>query len=154
MEMTERQKKILLLTQEGIPITPSPYHDIAEQLHVTEEEVVKEIIQMRDRGIIRRFGASIGHRDVGITANAMCVWNVPDERVEEVGRQMASIDDVTHCYARPRHPGWPYNLFTMVHSYSRDDCRAVAENISKITGVDDYRIMFSEKEFKKTGIRL
>ena len=154
MEMTERQKKILLLTQEGIPITPSPYHDIAEQLHVTEEEVVKEIIQMRDRGIIRRFGASIGHRDIGITANAMCVWNVPDEKVEEVGRQMASIDDVTHCYARPRHPGWPYNLFTMVHSYSRDDCRAVAENISTVTGIDDYRIMFSEKEFKKTGIRL
>lgn len=154
MEMTEIQKQILLLTQEGIPITPSPYHEIAQQLGITEEEVVKQIILMKEKGIIRRFGASIGHRDIGITANAMCVWNVPDEKVEDVGRLMASIDDVTHCYARPRYPGWPYNLFTMVHSYSRDDCLDIAKKISKSTGIGDYKVMFSEKEFKKTGIRL
>jgi DNA-binding Lrp family transcriptional regulator len=154
MEMTEIQKQILLLTQEGIPITPSPYHEIAQQLGITEEEVVKQIVLMKEKGIIRRFGASIGHRDIGITANAMCVWNVPDEKVEDVGRLMASIDDVTHCYARPRYPGWPYNLFTMVHSYSRDDCLDIAKKISKSTGIGDYKVMFSEKEFKKTGIRL
>lgn len=154
MEMTEIQKQILLHTQEGIPITSSPYHEIAQQLDITEEEVVKQITLMREQGIIRRFGASIGHRDIGITANAMCVWNVPDEKVEDVGRLMASIDEVTHCYARPRHPGWPYNVFTMVHSYSRDDCLAIAREISKATGIDDYKVMFSEKEFKKTGIRL
>lgn len=154
MEMTEIQKQILLLTQEGIPITSSPYHEIAQQLGITEEDVVKQIILMKEKGIIRRFGASIGHRDIGITANAMCVWNVPDEKVEDVGRLMASIDDVTHCYARPRYPGWPYNLFTMVHSYSRDDCLDIAKEISKSTGIGDYKVMFSEKEFKKTGIRL
>ena len=154
MEMTEIQKQILILTQEGIPITSSPYHDISQQLGMTEEDVVEQITLMKERGIIRRFGASIGHRDIGITANAMCVWNVPDENVEDVGRIMATIDDVTHCYARPRHPGWPYNIFTMVHSYSRDDCLAIAEEISKLTGIDDYKVMFSEKEFKKIGIRL
>lgn len=154
MQMTDIQKQILLLTQEGIPITPSPYHEIAQQLGITEEEVVKQIILMKEKSIIRRFGASIGHRDIGITANAMCVWNVPDEKLEDVGGIMASIDDVTHCYARPRHPGWPYNVFTMIHSYSREDCLDTAKEISKATGIDDYKVMFSEKEFKKTGIRL
>lgn len=154
MEITETQKKILLLTQEGIPIISSPFHDIAEQLDITEEEVVQQITLMQKHGIIRRFGVSIGHRDIGITANAMCVWNVPNEKVEDVGKLMASIDDVTHCYARPRHPGWPYNLFTMVHSYSREDCLDIAKEISEVTGIDDYKVMFSEKEFKKTGIRL
>src|SRR5665811_2045693 len=71
-------------------------------------------------GEIRRFAASIGHRAIGITANAMCVWNVPDERIEGVGAIMAEFPEVTHCYERPRYPDWPYNLFTMVHSYTSE----------------------------------
>lgn len=152
--MTQIQKRILLLTQEGIPITSSPYNEISRKLGITEEEVVKQITLMKEKGIIRRFGASIGHREIGITANAMCVWNVPDQKVEDVGKIMASIDDVTHCYARPRRPGWPYNIFTMVHSYSRDECIDIIKKISNIVDIHDYRIFFSEKEFKKTGIRL
>jgi DNA-binding Lrp family transcriptional regulator len=145
---------ILRAVQDGIPLTHSPFSEIASQLDMTEEEIISKIKIMQEKGIIRRFGASIGHRDIGIVANAMCVWNVPDKRVEEVGTIMANFSEVTHCYERPRREGWNYNLFTMVHSYTREDCENIATDISKATGIDDYKLLFSEREFKKTGVRL
>jgi DNA-binding Lrp family transcriptional regulator len=84
----------------------------------------------------------------------MCVWNVPDERTEEVGTTMANFSEVTHCYERPRAPGWDYNLFAMVHSYTKEDCEEVAARISEATGITDYKLLYSDREFKKTGVRL
>lgn len=154
MKLTNLQKKILLKTQDGIPITSSPYAKIAQELSISENEVVQNIIEIKEKNIIRRFGASIGHRDIGIVANAMCVWNVPDIMVEKIGKMMADCKYVTHCYLRPRYPDWPYNMFTMVHSYSREECLEIVNKISEMTGISDYDVLFSKKEFKKTGIKL
>lgn len=152
--MDKTDKTLLRSIQDGIPIASEPFKQIADELGISEEEVINRITGMIKDGAIRRFGASIGHRAIGITANAMCTWNVADDRVEEVGALMAGFAEVTHCYERPRHPGWKYNLFTMVHAYSREECEKVAREISIATGIKDYRILFSEKEFKKTGVRL
>lgn len=150
------QMDILLLraTQDGIPVAPEPFKQISEELGLMEEEVLSRLNNLIKEGVIRRFGASIGHRAIGITANAMCTWNVPDEKVEEVGAIMAGFPEVTHCYERPRYPDWKYNLFTMIHAYSREECEKIAKEISTATGIKDYSILFSEKEFKKTGVRL
>lgn len=152
--MDEVDRKLLKLTQEGIKIIPHPFKPVASELGISEEEVVERIENMIEAGTIRRFGASIGHRAVGIIANGMCTWNVPDERVEEVGAIMAGFPEVTHCYERPRYPDWQYNLYTMIHSYTREECEQVARQISKATGIRDYVILFSEREFKKTGVRI
>lgn len=146
--------RILKLTQDGIPVIAEPFKYIAEQLGITEDEVLNRLEAMLKEGVIRRFGASIGHRVIGITANAMCTWNVPDDRVEEVGKIMAGFPEVTHCYERPRYPEWRYNLYTMIHAYTKEECEKIARRISIATGIKDYAILFSEKEFKKTGVRL
>ncbi|ADE36954.1 siroheme decarboxylase subunit beta [Methanohalophilus mahii] len=147
-------RKILELTQQGIEFTHSPFKKIAEETDLSEQEIVDRLKEMQRQGIIRRFGASIGHRTIGITANAMCIWNVPDEQVEDAGKIMSGFNEVTHCYERPRYPDWPYNLFTMVHSYSKKECEEIAGKIADATGIYDYRLLFSEHEFKKTGVRL
>ncbi|GFO98028.1 AsnC family transcriptional regulator [groundwater metagenome] len=147
-------RKLLKFIQDGIPIAPEPFNQTAKELGISEDEVISRLAGMIKEGVIRRFGASIGHRAIGITANAMCTWNVPDDKVEEVGALMAGFAEVTHCYERPRYPGWKYNLFTMIHAYSRDECEKVAKEISIATGIRDYSILFSEREFKKTGVRL
>lgn len=152
--MDDNDTQLLKSIQDGIPITPRPFKEIADRLGLSEEQVIARIGQLHQDGVIRRFGASVGHRAIGFTANAMCTWNVPDNRVEDVGAIMAGFSEVTHCYERPRRNGWPYNLFTMVHAYTRDECRKVAKQISSATGIEDYNILFSEKEFKKTGVRL
>lgn len=152
--MDNKDERILRSIQDGIPSTQRPFKEVSEKLDMTEEELLKRINFLLTEGVIRRFGASIGHRAIGITANAMCTWNVPDERVEEVGAIMAGFARVTHCYERPRRKDWSYNLFTMVHAYTREECTKVAEEISRATGIKDYNILFSEKEFKKVGVRL
>ncbi|MCZ7399567.1 MAG: AsnC family transcriptional regulator [Candidatus Methanoperedens sp.] len=152
--MDEIDKKLLKSTQDGIPIVSEPFKQIAKELALPEEEVLRRLDNLLKDGVIRRFGASIGHRAIGITANAMCTWNVPEEKVETVGAIMAGFPEVTHCYERPRFPDWRFNLFTMIHAYSRDECEKIAREISIATGIKDYRILFSEREFKKTGVRL
>ncbi len=152
--MDEIDKKLLKSTQDGIPIVSEPFKHIAKELALPEEEVLRRLDNLLKDGVIRRFGASIGHRAIGITANAMCTWNVPEEKVETVGAIMAGFPEVTHCYERPRFPDWKYNLFTMIHAYSRDECEKIAREISIATGIKDYSILFSEREFKKTGVRL
>lgn len=146
--------QLLKSIQDGIPIVSEPFKHIAGKLSLSEDEVMKRLDDMIRTGVIRRFGASIGHRAIGITANAMCTWNVPDEKVEEVGAVMAGFPEVTHCYERPRYPDWKYNLFTMIHAYSREECEKIAKEISLASGIKDYSILFSEREFKKTGVRL
>lgn len=146
--------QLLKSIQDGIPIVSQPFKNIANELELSEDEVLTRLEKLIKEGVIRRFGASIGHRSIGITANAMCTWNVPDEKVEEVGAIMAGFPEVTHCYERPRFPDWKYNLFTMIHAYSRDECEKIAKEISLATGIKDYSILFSEREFKKTGVRL
>ncbi len=152
--MDKIDRLLLKSTQDGIPIVPEPFIEISKEIGIPEDEVITRLEKLVKNGVIRRFGASIGHRSIGITANAMCTWNVPDERVEEVGAIMARFPEVTHCYERPRFPGWKYNLFTMVHAYSREECEKIAREISIATGIKDYGILFSEREFKKTGVRL
>ncbi len=152
--MDKIDRLLLKSTQDGIPIVPEPFLEISKEIGIPEDEVITRLESLIKNGVIRRFGASIGHRSIGITANAMCTWNVPDERVEEVGAIMAGFPEVTHCYERPRFPGWKYNLFTMVHAYSREECEKIAKEISIATGIKDYSILFSEREFKKTGVRL
>ena len=152
--MDKTDIRLLKSIQNGIPISSEPFKVVAVEMGISEDEVLQRMSNMIKEDAIRRFGASIGHRAIGITANAMCTWNVPDERVEEVGALMAGFAEVTHCYERPRYPGWKYNLFTMIHSYSREECKKVAMEISAATGIKDYSILFSEKEFKKTGVRL
>ena len=116
--------------------------------------MLERLNRLLEVGVIRRFSATIGHRALGIVANAMIVWRVTPEEVERVGPIMASFEEVTHCYERPSVSDWPYNLYTVVHSSSREECRKVAAEISRRTGVLDYQVLFSEREFKKTGARI
>ena len=152
--MDKTDVEMLKLVQDGIPLIHSPFRHLAAELGTSEQEVVDRLKNLQKAGKIRRFAASIGHRAIGITSNAMCVWNVPNEQIEKVGAIMAEFSEVTHCYERPRYPDWPYNLFTMVHSYTHEDCEKLAFRISEATGIKEYTLLFSEREFKKTGVKL
>ncbi len=151
--MDENKKNLLKTLQNGIPLVSQPYAEIANKLGVSEDEVLLNIKHLLDERVIRRFGASIGHRQVGITANAMIVWKVPKVKVEEVGGKIATFKEVTHCYQRRIIPGeWEYNLFSMVHGRSKKTCKELAKKISEATGISDYKLIFSEREFKKTSV--
>ena len=107
----------------------------------------------QERGLMRRYSAVLHHRRAGFSANSMAVWNVPPERSEEVGNTMAQSKWVTHCYERPTFPDWKYTHFTMIHATSKEKCEEVAAEISQETGISDYMLLYSHREYKKTRVR-
>ncbi|MGV8175040.1 MAG: siroheme decarboxylase subunit beta [Methanothrix sp.] len=152
--MDERDLELLKAAQDGIILTGRPYQLLGEMVGQSEEEVVERLQSLQDEGVIRRFAATIGHRALGIVANAMIAWKAPEDDVERAGQLLASVDEVTHCYERAKTADWPYNLYTMIHSKSREDCLSVARRLSRISGIDEYRVLFSEREYKKTSARI
>lgn len=150
-------REIIEATQEGLPLTPQPYHDIANQLGLEAAEVIRRFKRMLAEGIIRRIAVVPNHYALGYKANGMSVWNVPDEHVREIGAKIGALDFVSHCYHRPRHlPDWPYNFFAMVHGRDRSEVEAKADKIAGILGENDleHRILYSTRILKKTGFRL
>ena len=150
-------RTIIQATQAGLPLTARPYHVIAAQLDLDPEEVMSRMRRMQDTGIIRRIGAVPNHYKLGFTANGMSVWDVPDERIAELGPRIGALDYVSHCYHRPRQlPDWPYNLFAMVHGRTREDVERQVRDIAVLLGDDDrgHTILYSTRILKKTGLRI
>lgn len=150
-------RKIVASTQAGLPLVREPYRVIAGRLGLDEAEVISRLRRLLGDGAIRRIGAIPNHYALGFTANGMSVWDVADEAVAEIGARIGALDDVTHCYERPRHlPLWPYNLFAMVHGHSREEVRAKVEQIARLIGpaARSHDVLFSTRILKKTGLRI
>lgn len=142
----------LLRTLDGpLPLVPRPFEAVAEAAGLDEQTVLERVRSWVADGVIRRFGARVNHLAAGYRANGMSVWNVPEERVEAAGCRMAEFEAVSHCYARPRLPDWPYNLYAMIHGAREEEVRAVAARIAEAIGIEDYTVLFSGREFKKTA---
>ena len=153
----DNDRAIIRATQAGLPLTPRPYHAVAEQLGLSPEEVMARMRAMQERGVIRRLGAVPNHYQLGYRANGMTVWDVPDDAVDELGARVGALDAVSHCYHRPRHlPEWPYNLFAMVHGRTREDVEREARRIAALLGEHNrgHRILYSIRILKKTGLRI
>ena len=152
--MDELDLELLKVAQDGLDLTERPYRVWGEVLGMREEEIIYRLRAMEEEGIIRRFAATIGHRALGILANALIAWRVPPEKVDEAGAIFAAAEEVTHCYERATALDWPYNIYTMVHSRSREECLQIAERLSSRSGISDYIVLFSEKEYKKISARI
>jgi DNA-binding Lrp family transcriptional regulator len=150
--LTDLEKKIIGSIQEDMAITARPYLKISEKLGISEETLLETLRKLCERGIIRRFGATLRHQKTGFTANAMAAWQVDEDRIEAVGNKMASFKQVSHCYRRNPTDRWPYNLYTMIHANDKESCRRVARRMSRETEVEDYALLFSRKELKKTSM--
>ncbi|HEU4759651.1 MAG TPA: Lrp/AsnC family transcriptional regulator [Dehalococcoidia bacterium] len=156
MVIGEEERALLLIVQEGIPLAAEPYAEIAAQLGTSEERVLAMVRSLLERGVIKRLCAVPNHYALGVTANGMAVWNVPDSRISDFGQQLGQRSEVTHCYRRPRRPGWPYNLFAMVHGTSREEVLSKVDEISRQVGLSDcaHDVLFSTRLLKKQGMRV
>ncbi|MCU7942746.1 MAG: AsnC family protein [Candidatus Thiodiazotropha sp. (ex Cardiolucina cf. quadrata)] len=142
--------------QGGLPLVEQPYAQIASELNITETEVIRRLGRLLETGDIRRLGVVVRHRELGYRANAMVVWDVPDDRVSEIGQLLGRQSCVTLCYRRPRRPGrWPYNLFCMIHGRSRE---GVLRNLDRLIhdcnlGWITHDVLFSLRQFKQRGAK-
>ncbi|MFO7987125.1 MAG: hypothetical protein R6U38_14810 [Desulfatiglandaceae bacterium] len=146
------EKAIISHIQGDLPVHPRPFSLMAQAVGITEEEFISHVRRLKEKGIIRRFGATLRHQEAGFKANAMVAWKVPEHQIDKLGRILAEFKSVSHCYYRPPQRDWAYALYTMVHGGSRDECHRIAAQLSQATGITEYVLLFSEKEFKKTSM--
>ncbi|MDH5463251.1 MAG: Lrp/AsnC family transcriptional regulator [Nitrosopumilus sp.] len=151
-EATEEDKEFIRELQKDMDIVDEPFVKSAKNLGITENELFEKMKYYEDIGVMRRFAAILRHRQVGFTANGMIVWKVPEDRISEVGETLGSFPQVSHCYERPTYDDWPYNVFSMIHCKTHHEANEMAKTIQDQIHVDDYKILFSSREFKKTRV--
>ncbi|WP_374510132.1 Lrp/AsnC family transcriptional regulator [Niveibacterium sp.] len=157
MDDTELDRRIVLATQAGLPLTVEPFQALGEQLGEQPGRILERFRAMQADGRVRRIAAVPNHYVLGYTANGMSVWDVDDEQVDALGEQLGHMDCVTHCYRRPRRlPLWRYNLFAMVHGHTRDEVLTRVAQIQAMLGeaCRAHDVLFSTAILKKTGLRI
>lgn len=149
---TEEDKEFIRELQKDLEIINKPFLKAAQKLGITEEQLFEKLKHYENIGVMRRYAAILRHRDVGFIANGMIVWKVPEERITEVGEKLGAFPQISHCYQRPVYQDWPYNVFSMIHCKSEEEAKNMAKQIQKEVHVDEYMILFSAREFKKTRV--
>lgn len=152
-ELTSRDKEFIRELQKDLEVTPRPFDTLANNLGITVDELFKKAIEYETMGVMRRFAAILRHRDAGFAANGMIVWMVPEDKIDEVGYKLASFPQVSHCYRRPVYPDWPFNLFSMIHARTIEAAKKIAIELSNFVGINEYKILFSSREFKKERVK-
>jgi len=152
-DLTAGEKALVRVLQEDLPLVSRPFAELALSLGLGEEELIERARALLEEGIMRRFAGVLRHQEAGFMANGMACWVVPEERIEEVGRVLAASPRVSHCYWRPTYPDWPYPLFAMVHSRTREQCESIVADLSEQTGISEYVVLFSTREYKKERVK-
>lgn len=147
--ISDTERKILAVLQEGLPKSRSPYKDMAQQVGIDTEQLLAILEAWKSQGKLRRIGAIVNHFKVGLGAGAMVVWQVEPERIEEVGQILAGFEEVSHAYERSISKNWPYNIYTMVHGTNIENLQQTVQQMSRACGISNYRILVTEKELKK-----
>ncbi len=151
--MNNIDKKIISLLAQDIPLVERPFEALASKLGTQEAELIKKLKAYKKSGQMRKLAAVSNHRKIGFKYNAMVVWNIPEDKSEKTGEIMATFNGVSHCYQRSKFQGWKYNLYTMIHGKTKKECFDLAAKIAKKTGFEDNMVLFSSKEYKKTGVK-
>ena len=153
IELTELHHRVIALSQNDIPIVSEPFKAIVDELGIRYDEFFAILNELQDAGVMRRFAGILNHRKAGFNANAMVVWDVDEEKGEEIGKKAAEFSAVSHCYLRPKYPNWPYNLFTMVHGKTTEETNSIIREMADEIEHFARRPLYSTREFKKVRIK-
>lgn len=155
VDLSSVERAVVNEVQQDLPLTARPFDLMSTHLSLDVDGFLNHCQALLQRGVMRRFSASISHRSLGFVANAMACWKVPPEMVETAGSTVATFQEVSHCYERKTSPLWPYNLYAMMHAKSREACENIARRASSVSGLDENGpvLLFSTREAKKTRAR-
>ncbi|MBN2181929.1 MAG: hypothetical protein JW715_08430 [Sedimentisphaerales bacterium] len=148
-QISDIERKVLVVLQEGFPASRSPYSDMAKSAGLETRRLLAILEDWKRSGKIRRIGAIINHLKINLSGAAMVAWQVEPERVEQVGNILAQYSQVSHAYERQTAENWPYNVYTMIHVADIEQINEIVEQMSQRCGVSKFRILATEKELKK-----
>jgi DNA-binding Lrp family transcriptional regulator len=147
--LSDVEKKVLSTIQHGMPMTLDPYQNLADTIGIAPDQLLQMLRAWKNDKRIRRLGAIVNHFQMGHGIGAMVVWNVPEERADQVGQQFASFSKVSHAYRRPSKKNWPFTLYTMVHATCADELAKTIQDMSRQSGIMEFRALKTVRELKK-----
>ncbi len=151
--LTDLHKQIIKYAQEDIKITKEPFLDMIGKIGIDYDTFFDTLKELQDAGVMRRFATILNHRKAGFNSNAMVVWDIAEDKAEDVGQKIAAYNVVSHCYLRPKYPNWQYNLFSMIHAKSKKDIDNILKEMGEEIEFKSNKLLFSSKEFKKVRIK-
>lgn len=154
--LNDDDQRVIAAVQCGFPLVSRPFQELGQTIGWDEERLLERLRDLRDQGIIKRVGVVVHHHELGFAANAMVVWDIPDETVRQIGERIRSFDFVSLCYLRQRClPDWPYNLYCMIHGRERDETQERADRLTAECGLAHYprAVLFSRRRFKQCGAK-
>lgn len=151
--LSPKERDVINVLQEDLPLVPNPFQCFADKIDISVDRLLDICLALLQKGVIRRYGASVNHYKAGYKANAMTCWCVPHSKVEITASRIIRFNQVSHCYEREMNTAWPYNFYVMIHSGTRSACQDVVNKISSENSIDDFAVLFSIKEFKKIRIK-
>lgn len=146
------EKDIIKKLQGDLPLTAEPYKAVADELGISEKQVLEQLEILMQKRILRRVAGILNHKTAGFEANAMVVWKVAPNDIEEAANLMSSFDAVSHCYQRETLPEWPYNLYTMIHGKNFKVCEETIQQIAGQVQINEYEVLYSTRELKKSSM--
>lgn len=152
IELTPLHHQIIRYTQNDIDFVEEPFGQIIDAIGISYDEFFNTLNELQEAGVMRRFASILNHRKAGFSANAMVVWDIDENRGEEIGERAAAFSAVSHCYLRPKYPNWQYNLFTMVHGKSEEETNSIIEDMAKEVEHKNKMALYSSREFKKVRV--
>ena len=151
--MDEIDKKIIRALSGEFPLVAEPYRELSAGVGISEEEFIRRVQKMQSMGYIRKTGAVLRHPQVGFTANVLCAWEVPPERLAQVAKNMCAHASVSHCYERETLHDWPYNLYTMIHGKTRLECDKIIDELGAANELTNKKPLYTVREWKKASMR-
>jgi DNA-binding Lrp family transcriptional regulator len=148
------EKDILFALNQPLVITERPFRQIAKKTGIKEERLLSALKKYKKNGLLRRFGAILNHQKIGLKTNALVALTVKNHRVNKVAKILIKAPEISHCYLRSDYPFWPYNLYVMLHATTKKDCRRIIKRISQKTKIKNYKVLYTQKEFKKERLDL
>lgn len=145
--------EIVKRLQGDLPLDAEPYGKIADELGIAEETLLERLNFFIETGVIRRFGATVNHRDIGFSSNAMVVWAIEEENIKGITQKMIGYSQVSHCYERPIFPDWPYNIYTMIHGKTEEECEKTIKEIAAAIDSPPHMRLYSTRELKKSSMQ-
>ena len=151
--LNDLHKRVIALAQEDIPVTKEPFFEMIKRLEIDYDTFFTTLNELKSGGYMRRFATILNHRKAGFSANAMVVWDIDEEKAEEMGKKLASFSAVSHCYLRPKFQNWRYNIFSMVHGKTKEETDSIVKEMENEVEFNENRYLYSSREFKKIRVK-
>jgi DNA-binding Lrp family transcriptional regulator len=134
----------------GFSVEQKPFTKWSDETGVPLPQLFARLEDLKSRGWIRRVAVSVRHRDVGYKHNSMIIIRTEEHKLDDIGRKLALLDAVSHCYQRSHPDGYPWCLYVMIHAYTEAEIEQTIQKVVEQAGAEKFEVLRSVREFKKT----